>query len=104
MLDTGANSSFLSQQQAAELGKIRRSNMQVAGMSGNAGAPATAEDIILQFSRTPQPPQNFVTTDLHSISRNLGTEVSGLIGISILSSMKITINYRDGWVEFQQSK
>ena len=73
-------------------------------MSGSAGAPATAEDIILQFSSTPQSPQNLVTTDLHSISRNLGTEVSGLIGISTLSRMKITINYRDGWVEFQQSK
>ena len=104
VLDTGANNSFLSRQLAEQLGKVRHSNMQVAGMSGSAGTPATATDTVLQFSNMPQPPQDFVTTDLHSISRNLGTEVSGLIGISTLRQMKVTINYRDGWVKFQEGK
>jgi len=104
VLDTGANNSFLSRQLAEQLGKVRHSNMQVAGMSGSAGMPATAENIVLQFSNMPQPPQDFITTDLHSISRNLGTEVSGLIGISTLRQMKVTINYRDGWVKFQEGK
>jgi len=104
VLDTGANSSFLSQQLAEQLGNARRSSKEVTGISGRAGTPATAEDVVLQFSSTPQPPQDIVTTDLHSISRNLGTEVSGLIGISTLSQVKITINYRDGWVRFQEGK
>jgi hypothetical protein len=40
------------------------------------------------------------TLDLHSVSKDLGIEVSGQIGFSAMENMKLTIDYRDGLVRF----
>ena len=40
------------------------------------------------------------TLDLHSVSKDLGIEVSGQIGFSAMQDMKLTIDYRDGLVRF----
>ena len=36
-------------------------------------------------------------------SRSIGTEVSGVLGLSVLSLFKLTIDYRDGLVNFEYS-
>ena len=41
-----------------------------------------------------------ITFDLHGLSKDLGTEISGLIGFATLKKMTITIDYRDGLVGF----
>ncbi|PYP91446.1 MAG: hypothetical protein DMG65_07635 [Candidatus Angelobacter sp. Gp1-AA117] len=103
VLDTGSNSSILSQRMAAEIGKAHGLKKELAGMSG-VGSSTLAERVVLQFSPTEQPAQDLFTSSLSSISANLGTEISGMIGITTLNRMKITINYRDGWIEFNESK
>ena len=103
VVDTGSNSSALSPDAAAQLGKTHGLKKQLTGMSG-MGQSTVADNVVLQFSPTAQPPQDLLTADLHSISANLGTEVSGLIGIASLGRMKITFNYRDGWIEFSAGK
>jgi hypothetical protein len=40
------------------------------------------------------------TLDLHSVSKDLGIEISGQIGFSVMENMKVTIDYRDGLVQF----
>ena len=35
-----------------------------------------------------------------SVSKDLGTELSGQIGFSAMEEMKVLINYRDGLVKF----
>ena len=103
VVDTGSNSSVLSQKMAAQIGKANGLKKQLAGMSG-AGASTQADHVVLQFSPTEQPAQDLFTASLRSISANLGTEVSGMLGIATLNRMKITINYRDGWIEFSDSR
>lgn len=103
VVDTGANSSVLSQNMATRIGKDHGLKKELAGMSG-VGSSTVAPGVVLQFSATEQPEQDLFTASLRSISANLGTEISGMIGIATLNKLKITINYRDGWIEFNQSK
>ena len=39
---------------------------------------------------------------MRSISKDTGTEISGQIGFNTLERMRITIDYRDGGVDFGQ--
>jgi hypothetical protein len=39
--------------------------------------------------------------DVTNISNSDGTEISGFIGIKTLVQMKVTIDYRDGLVNFE---
>lgn len=103
VIDTGSNSSVLSQKMATQISKDHGLKKELAGMSG-VGSSTVAPGVVLQFSPTEQPAQDLFTASLRSISANLGTEISGMIGIATLNRMKITINYRDGWIEFDQSK
>ncbi len=103
VLDTGSNATALSLPMAEKSADVRTANMQVRGIGGNSSDNAVAENTILQFSGIPEKPQDLVTTDLHPLSKNLGIEVSGIIGFPSLSKFKVVINYRDGWVDFEGS-
>ncbi len=41
-----------------------------------------------------------MTFDLSSLSRNTGTEVSGMLGFQLLGKLQVKIDYRDGLVDF----
>jgi tetratricopeptide (TPR) repeat protein len=101
VLDTGSNATALSLPMAEKSANVRAGKMQVRGIGGASSDNAVAENAMLQFSGIPEKPQDLVTTDLHPLSKNLGIEVSGIIGFPSLSKIKVTIDYRDGWVEFE---
>lgn len=99
-LDTGSSTNSMSPGIARSVSTVRSSNIPVNGMSGSVSNVFTADETVLQFSRFVQPHENMITFDLHGISKDLGTEVSGLIGFATLKKMTITIDYRDGLVGF----
>ncbi|HEX7285260.1 MAG TPA: aspartyl protease family protein [Candidatus Angelobacter sp.] len=101
LLDTGSATNSMSPQLARRVSRVRGSNVAVHGMSGNVKDVYSADEAVLQFSRFSQPHQNMVTFDVHAISKDLGTEVSGFIGFPTLKNMKMIINYRDGLVDFE---
>jgi hypothetical protein len=55
---------------------------------------------VLQFSHFKQENQDLLTIDMSSISKNTGTEVSGILGFTTLRLFTIKIDYRDGLVDF----
>jgi hypothetical protein len=69
-------------------------------MSGSVSNVFTTDETVLQFGRFRQPHENMITFDLHALSKDLGTEISGLIGFATLKKMTMTIDYRDGVVRF----
>ena len=99
-LDTGSSTNSMSPGIARSVSTVRSSNIPVNGISGSVSNVFTADQTVLQFSRFVQPHENMITFDLHGISKDLGTEVSGLIGFATLKKMTITIDYRDGLVGF----
>ncbi len=101
LIDTGSFSNVLSTRAAQQVTKIQPDNsMQIRGMSGNVGKVYTAEKATLQFGRYQQQNQDLVTIDLGAITRQSGTEVSGILGFKMLRILQVKIDYRDGLVDF----
>lgn len=99
-LDTGASTNSMSPGIARRVSTVRSSDIPVNGVSGRVSNVFTTDETVLQFSRFRQPHENMITFDLHGLSKDLGTEISGLIGFATLKKMTITIDYRDGLVGF----
>ena len=99
-LDTGSSTNTMSPSLARHVSTLRSSNIPVNGVSGSVTNVFTADEAVLQFSRFRQPHENMITFDLRNLSKDLGTEISGLIGFATLKKMKMIIDYRDGLVDF----
>ena len=54
----------------------------------------------MQFSHFTQRRTDLIAFDLSHISNNIGTEVSGILGFSLLNMLDMKIDYRDGLVSF----
>jgi hypothetical protein len=100
-LDTGSSINILSLRAARQLGKVSSDHeMRVKGLSGDVKNIYSAR-ADLRFGHLHQPNQDIVTFDLSSISRHIGTEVSGFLGFSMLRILEVKIDYRDGLVDFE---
>ena len=71
----------------------------MSGASGVVNSAFIADDATLRFAKVNRN-DRISTLDLHSVSKDLGIEISGQIGFSAMENMKLTINYRDGVVQF----
>lgn len=101
LLDTGAFSNVLSTRTAQQVTQIQADpNMKIQGMSGSVAKVYTADTATLQFGRYEQPNEGVTTFDLGPITRQVGTEVSGVLGFRMLRIMQLRIDYRDGLVDF----
>jgi len=101
LIDTGAMLNSISPEAAREVTKVHVDpDMQIRGISGSVKKVYSADKAMLQFSRYKQENQDVVSMDLSSISKNIGTEVSGILGFVTLRLMTMKIDYRDGLVDF----
>ena len=100
VLDTGANASSITPDFARAAGRPHETHERVTGSNGVVNKVFVLEDAILQFSSVSEPAANLIAFERNSLSRQLGTEISGFIGFDNLSQMKFSINYRDGVVDF----
>ncbi|HUI83319.1 MAG TPA: aspartyl protease family protein [Candidatus Binatia bacterium] len=101
LMDTGSFSNVLSTRAARQLTQIRQDpGTQVRGISGAVSQVYRADKATLQFGRYAQQGQDIVTFDLSNISRQVGTQVSGILGFNMLRILQIKIDYRDGLVDF----
>lgn len=100
VLDTGSSTNSMSPGLARQVSTLRSSDIAVNGISGSVSNVYTADRTVLQFSRFRQPHQDMITIDLRGLSKDVGTEISGLIGFATLKKMRMIIDYRDGLVDF----
>ena len=101
MIDTGANRNFLSTKAAHEVGKVSSDpNARVKGLSGNVSDVYRTDRAMIVFGHLAQKNQDIMTFDISNLSRNFGTEVSGVLGFQTLHMLQIKIDYRDGLVDF----
>lgn len=101
MIDTGSFANVLSTRAAQEITQVRSDpNLSVRGLSGTVSKVYRAEKATLQFGRYEQENQDVVTFDLNPVSKQAGTEVSGILGFNMLRILQTKIDYRDGLVDF----
>ena len=100
VLDSGANANTITPELAKSVPEMRLINTPVSGASGVANSAFIADDATLRFAGVRKAGERISTVDLHSVSKDLGVEVSGQIGFSTLEEMKVLINYHSGQVGF----
>jgi len=99
-LDTGANTNTITPELAKSLPEMRLVNTAVSGASGVANSTFMADDATLRFAGVRKTGERIGTVDLHSVSKDLGVELSGQIGFGTVEEMKVLINYHTGQVGF----
>jgi len=105
LIDTGGFGNLISPEAAREVTKVRADPYtRVSGISGSVKEVKSADKVMLQFGHFRQQNEDVVSFDLSHISRSAGTEVSGILGFTLLHILKITIDYRDGLVDFDYKK
>lgn len=102
VLDSGSNVSTISNELGQQLNQMRPLNIRASGVGGGANSAFIADGVKLQFAGARRGDQRLITVDLHTISKSLGTELSGQIGFATLENFKLTINYRDGLVKLDE--
>ena len=101
LIDTGATFNSISPEAAREVTKVHSDYYTtIQGLSGNVKKVYSADKAVLQFSHFKQENQDLVTFDLSNISKHTGTEVSGILGFTTLRMLTMTIDYRDGLIDF----
>jgi len=101
ILDTGAFTTTISPTVAREVTKVHSdSNIKVRGISGDVDKVYTADKITFKFANLSQEVHDVVAIDFSDLSKNEGTEISGLIGATAIGQTTMTIDYRDSLVHF----
>ena len=100
VIDTGANANTISPELARLMPEMRAFNSPMSGASGVVNSAFVADDATMRFAKMNRTGERISTVDLHSVSKDLGVEISGQIGFSAMENMKVTIDYRDGLVRF----
>jgi tetratricopeptide (TPR) repeat protein len=101
-LDTGAATNILSARAGRQVSKVSSNDwVKVRGVNGDVGKVYSSEKATLRFGHLQDPNLEMLTLDLSSLSRHVGTEVSGLLGFSTLKFLEVRLDYRDGLVDFK---
>jgi tetratricopeptide (TPR) repeat protein len=101
LIDTGSAANLISIRAGREVTKVRSDpNTHVKGLSGTVANVYSADKATLRFSHFSQKNLDIVSFDLSKISKNTGTEVSGILGFQLLRMLQVKIDYRDGLVDF----
>lgn len=104
IIDTGSQRSVLSPAAAAAVAKVHADDMSgVRGIGGEVKKVYYADNISLRFGNLQQKNDRMTVFDLGGISKNFGTEISGLIGEDTLGVLVVHIDYRDGLIKFEYS-
>jgi tetratricopeptide (TPR) repeat protein len=103
VLDTGAASTMMSYDLAAEVSKLNHNDKTgLRGLSGKVGDVYQTGNVVLEFAGFAQKNLAMTAIDTWQLSHRLGTEISGFLGLPVLDLFTLTIDYRDGLVKFER--
>lgn len=101
VLDTGSFTTTISPDVARKLTKVRSEDwLTVEGLSGKVKKVYTADNITFKFAKLAQKSQGVIAFDNSGISKDVGLDISGFIGITTIGQTTMSIDYRDGLVNF----
>lgn len=104
LLDTGAGISNLDTTFARLSTKIHNDEyLHVKGLSGEVKQIYEADSVDLQFSRYREPNVRIVSFNLNNGPDHAEVRMSGVIGFPVLSMFRLTLDYRNGLVNFERT-
>lgn len=103
VLDTGAASTLISYELAAEVSKLARDDKtSLRGLNGRVGDVYQTGNVVLRFAGFEQRNLSMSSFDTWQLSHSVGTEISGFLGLPVLDLFTLTIDYIDGLVKFER--
>jgi tetratricopeptide (TPR) repeat protein len=104
ILDTGSAKTLISYEMAGEASKIKRDDAtRINGISGQVADVYQTGDLFLEFAGFRQKNLGMTAFNMWEQSRRIGTEISGFLGLPVLNLFTLTIDYRDGLVNFDRT-
>ncbi|HMD50197.1 MAG TPA: aspartyl protease family protein [Bryobacteraceae bacterium] len=101
VLDTGADRTLISYDLASEVSRLAPdARMRMSGINGRVVDLYQTGDVTLQFAGFEQKSLGMSSIDTWEQSRRVGTEISGFLALPVLDLFTLTIDYRDGLVNF----
>ena len=85
VIDSGSNANTISPELARSMPEMRAFNSPMSGASGVVNSAFIADDATLRFAKVSRN-DRISTVDLHSVSKDLGIEISGQIGFSAMET------------------
>ena len=73
----------------------------VKGVQGKVTQINRANDISLVFAGFRQSNPDLIAIDLTKVSDGMGVAFAGILGMPVLSQMKLTIDYREGAIRME---
>ena len=102
VIDTGATDALISPAAAKLVTKVHGEEyVTMKGVSGKVNNVYRADQAVLEFAGFRQKNLDMISIDLGGISKSTGTEVSGFLGLPVLTYFTLSIDYRDGLVQFE---
>jgi Flp pilus assembly protein TadD len=98
IMDTGAEESFLSLSFARSIGSVTNVESHMSGISGKVKKIYETETHSIAAANVMLPMQSYYAEDLTSLSHSIGFESSGLLGLTTLQYLTVSIDYRDNLV------
>jgi hypothetical protein len=104
VLDTGSAKTLISYEMAEQASRLSRDDRtRIHGLNGQVSDVYQTGDLFLQFAGFRQKNLGMTAFNMWDQSRRLGTEVSGFLGLPLLNLFTLTIDYRDGLVNFDRA-
>ena len=101
LIDTGSLTNTISPDAAREVTKVSGDpNLQVNGLNGSVKNVYRGNELTLTFGNLRQKNLDIIAFDTKSMSDSAGTEISGILGFTVLRMLDLKIDYRDGLVAF----
>jgi len=101
LIDSGSDHNYISPDAARAVTKLEDDkDTHVIGLKGGVKHVFRANKAMLSFGRYKQENEDLIAFDLSKLSEDAGTEISGTLGFSLLRILRVTIDYRDGLVDF----
>lgn len=103
VLDTGASNTLISYQLAEAVSNLSRDEKAgLRGLNGRVADVYKTGSLTLDFAGFEQRSMGITAFDTWQLSHQLGTEISGFLGLPVLDLLTVTIDYRDGLVKFER--
>jgi tetratricopeptide (TPR) repeat protein len=105
LLDSGASSNLIDTDFAQESTKVDRDERTIVrGIQGKVADTFRARHVTLRFAGFQQENQELVAIKLDKVSDSMGVAIHGILGMPILTQLKITIDYLEGAIRFDRPK
>jgi tetratricopeptide (TPR) repeat protein len=103
IMDTGSSALIISTAAAQAVTKVRYDPRDsLTGLSGQVSKIFATGKFKLSFGELFQPIESITAVDTSKISHDVGLEVSGFLGMPVLHSLILHIDYRDNLIKFER--